>query len=148
MRMYPWLLAVLYLGFLWSAATPQRVAPQYLSPSWSRQLPGGRIEDSSPTLYDLDGDGKLEIVIGTTKEDASPVLAVLEDDGTIKWSVNLADPVRSSPAVADISYPPDGIPEIIVSTGGDVTQQRGSVIAFDRNGNQLWKYDTTDAQGT
>ncbi|MBO9361963.1 MAG: VCBS repeat-containing protein [Thermoflexus sp.] len=148
MRMYLWLLAVLCLGFPWSAAAPQQVAPQYLSPQWSRQLPGGRIEDSSPTLYDLDGDGKLEIIIGTTKNGASPVLAVLEDDGAIKWSVPLPDPVNSSPAVADISYPPDGIPEIIVSTGGDVTQQRGSVIAFDRNGNQLWKYDTNDAQGT
>jgi hypothetical protein len=124
------------------------VYPAYMSPRWNCQLSGGRIEDSSPTLYNLDDDGKLEIIIGTTKNGASPVLAVLEDDGTIKWSVTLADPMNSSPAVADISYPPDGIAEIIVTTGGDVTRCRGSIIAYNRNGVQLWKYDTNDAQGT
>ena len=40
--------------------------------------------------------------------------------------------------------------EIIISTGGNVADslKRGSVVAFDREGNQLWKYDTTDIQGT
>ncbi|MEM3553575.1 MAG: PQQ-binding-like beta-propeller repeat protein, partial [Candidatus Bathyarchaeia archaeon] len=93
----------------------QMVELSYLSPRWSQQLFGGIIEDSSPTLYDLDGDGRLEVVIATTNKrwisdsmdkNASSVLAVLEDNGTIKWQVVLPDPVYSSPAVADISYPP------------------------------------------
>jgi len=149
MRYFTWAAIALCLIIPFADFMPAEIAPQHMSPRWSSQLPGGRIEDSSPTLYDLDGDGKLEIIIGTTSRGYStPVLAVLEDDGTIKWTVNLSDPVFSSPAVADISYPPDGIPEIIVSTGGDVHWCRGSVIAFNRNGQQLWKYDTNDAQGT
>ncbi|MGQ9467894.1 MAG: FG-GAP-like repeat-containing protein [Anaerolineae bacterium] len=144
---------VVLIGWLWLAVMPLigasgTVVPQYENPKWIRGLPGGRIEDSSPTLYDLDGDGKLEIIIGTTKNGDRPILAVLQYDGNIKWTANLDDPVNSSPAVADISYPPDGVPEIIVTTGGDVTQQRGSVIAFSHTGTQLWRYDTTDAQGT
>lgn len=135
----------------------QIVQPAYPSLRWSRGLSGGIIEDSSPTLYDLDGDGKLEVVIGTTNKrnisgnvdkNAQSVLAVLEDDGAIKWQASLLDPMYSSPAVVDISYPPDDIPEVLVTTGGDVDQCRGSIIAFNRNGNQLWKYDTQDAQGT
>ncbi len=149
MKSLVWIGLSLCLVISLAAFAPATVAPQYMSPRWSRSLSGGRIEDSSPTLYDLDGDGKLEIIIGTTSRGYStPVLAVLEDDGTVKWTVNLSDPVFSSPAVADISYPPDGIPEIIVSTGGDVNQRRGSVIAFTWDGQQLWKYDTNDAQGT
>ncbi len=149
MKSLVWIGLSLCLVISLAAFAPAVVIPQYMSPRWGRSLPGGRIEDSSPTLYDLDGDGKLEVIIGTTSKGYStPVLAVLEDDGTVKWTVNLSDPVFSSPAVADISYPPDGIPEIIVSTGGDVNQRRGSVIAFTRDGQQLWKYDTNDAQGT
>ncbi|MCS7251511.1 MAG: FG-GAP-like repeat-containing protein, partial [Thermoflexus sp.] len=37
---------------------------------------------------------------------------------------------------------------ILVTTGGDVDVCRGSIIAFNRDGQQLWRYDTTDAQGT
>lgn len=145
------------LSAMGAAQGEQIVFPAYVSPNWSRQLSGGIIEDSSPTLYDLDGDGRLEVIIGTTNKRnisgnvdklASSVLAVLEDDGTIKWQVTLSDPVYSSPAVADISYPPDGIPEIIVTTGGDVDACRGSIIAFRQDGTQLWRYDTNDAQGT
>lgn len=159
MRTFARLSGWLFLGIVLIASISSQILAQmyapHISPRWSRQLTGGRIEDSSPTLYDIDGDGKLEIVIGTTSRGDSqsnqskPVLAVLEDDGTVKWTVQLADPVFSSPAVADISNPPDGIPEIIVSTGGDVDLPcRGSVIAFRRDGSQLWKYDTNDAQGT
>jgi hypothetical protein len=149
------LLAAWIVGLGGSAMTPTRAASEDVRTwTWHTAVSGGIIEDSSPVLADLDGDGKLEIVIGTTNMNgASPALVVLEDTGAVKWSVTLADPVRSSPAVADISYPPDGIPEIIVSTGGDVSQSRGSVVAFgqDRQNNrlvQLWKYDTTDAYGS
>src|SRR5205085_9751784 len=75
----------------------------------------GRIEDSSPTLADIDGDGKKEIIIGTTGRDRGPGLVVLEDNGAVKWTRALADPMFSAATVADISYPPDGIPEIIIS---------------------------------
>jgi len=115
---------------------------------WMTWLQGGRIEDSSPTITDIDGDGLSEIIIGTTGRGGSPYLAVLEHDGSIKWQVLLDDPVFSSPAVVDLDYPPDGHPEIVVTTGGDVNQHRGSIVAFDRLGRQRWRYDTTDAQNT
>jgi hypothetical protein len=118
------------------------------SMQWNRALQGGKIEDSSPTLADIDHDGYQEVIIGTTKHGAAPTLVVLEHNGDIKWEIPLDDPINSSPAVADLDSPTDGDLEIVVSTGGDVDQKRGSVIAFNRNGQQIWKYDTNDAQNT
>ncbi|MGC9522835.1 MAG: FG-GAP-like repeat-containing protein [Anaerolineae bacterium] len=117
---------------------------------WKTALDGGRIEDSSPILVDLDGNdgGKLEIIVGTTRFDRAPVLAVLEHTGTVKWQAPLAHGVYSSPAVADLDFPPDGTQEVVVTTGGETTTNRGGAIAFDRDGNKLWEYRTEDAQGT
>jgi len=157
MRKFIWLTGMIVSAMALYTHAPADVFLQYASPRWGTQLQGGWVEDSSPILYDLDGDGKLEILVGTTNKryisgnvdkNAQSILAVLEDDGTIKWQIVMPDPVYSSPAVADLSYPPDGIPEIVVTTGGDVDQCRGSIIAFNRDGNQLWRYDTNDAQGT
>ena len=142
------LLGALSLGLASSGMMPTYAAPEGASGVWATRLSGGRIDNASPTLADLDGDGKLEIITGTGKNGAAPYLAVLEDSGVVKWQAQLDDPVNSSPAVADLDN--DGAPEIIVSTGGDasVSPGRGSVIAFRRNGTQWWRYNTTDAQGT
>lgn len=118
------------------------------SRQWNKGLQGGRIENSSPTLADIDQDGYSEIIIGTTNQGACPTLVVMEHTGKIKWEVPLEDPVNSSPAVADLDFPPDGQFEVIVSTGGDVNQRRGSIIAFNRFGQRIWEYDTIDAENT
>lgn len=116
--------------------------------AWKVSVDAGRIQESSPTLADLDGDGNLEIIIATSGNGRGPALIVMDAEGRLRWKRNLSDPVASAPAVVDLDYPPDGTPEIVVTTGGDAHQQRGSVVAFDRSGAQLWRYDTVDAQGT
>lgn len=115
-------------------------------------LPGGIVEQSSPVLADLNEDGKLDIIVGTTAENGAAnnarnrpiVLVAMEGNGHILWSKTLDAPMNSSPAVADINH--DGHLEVVVSTGGDSGDIRhnGSVIAFDRNGNQLWRFNLVD----
>lgn len=140
------------LGLLFALAPRTAPASGGVSREWDAALPAGQIHDSSPTIADIDGDGKDEIIIGTTNQPAggTTALVVLEDDGSIKWSQTLVDGIGSTPTVADISSPPDGIPEIIVTTGFNIPEfaRAGSVVAFDNQGNQLWRYDTNDAQGT
>lgn len=129
-------------------------SPIYSAASFSTKefkLPGGIIDKSSPTLADVDGDGKPEVLVGTTACRGNPcsydqptVLVVMKGDGTILWSRNVGAPINSSPAVADIDG--DGYPEIVVGLGGDVNdiQHQGGVVAFDRFGNQLWRFYTQD----
>lgn len=68
--------------------------------------------EASPTLYDLDGDGQLEII---TQERAYPIgyIHIFEMDGT-EWSGNwpfaMSHVPTCTPAVADIDN--DGQPEI------------------------------------
>jgi hypothetical protein len=117
-------------------------------------LPGGVVDKSSPTLADLNGDGELEILIGTTAYngannayDQPTYLVVLKGDGNTLWSKNLLAPINSSPAVGDINR--DGHPEIVVSVGGDVfdPQHHGGIFAYDNKGNQLWYFGTQDHNG-
>ncbi|MBC7228162.1 MAG: VCBS repeat-containing protein [Thermoflexales bacterium] len=117
------------------------------------QLPGGIVDKSSPTLADLTGDGRPEVLIGTTTckgdqqgkcaytQDA--ILAVYQSEGLF-WYRRVDAPINSSPAVGDINR--DGYPEIVVTIGGDVydVYHHGGAIAFDRFGNPLWRFYTQD----
>lgn len=140
------------LGLLFALAPKTAPASGGASREWDVALSAGRIQDGSATVADIDGDGKDEIIIGTTNQPtgATTALVVLEDDGTIKWSKALEDGIGSAPTVADISSPPDGIPEILVTTGVNIPEfaRAGSIVAFDRDGNQLWDYKTADPNGT
>lgn len=129
------------LVLILAGSTTAYSAPSSFS-SASFQLPGGTVNNSSPTLADLDGNGQREILVGTTGQPS--VLVVVNPDGTIRWSKDVGAPINSSPAVGDING--DGFPEIVVSVGGDVgnPQHDGGVIAFDRFGNQLWTFLTQD----
>lgn len=95
---------------------------------------------SSPALADLDGDGVLDIIIGT---DAHPdyiggSIWALKGDNTVLWTVYTTQVLQSSPAVGDINN--DGFPEVVIGTG---TYYQGEdsdghkVYAFDRFGNHL-----------
>src|SRR5262249_55115891 len=82
-----------------------------------------------PVLVDLDGDGKSEILFGTS---------VLNSDGTLRWDARLVSPRsalylggggRGAMQAADLSL--DGIPEIIAGPS-----------ALDREGHALWSWRT------
>jgi len=90
----------------------------YILDHTGRVLPGFPVSvnnnnlSSSPTLYDLDKDGKLEIVVG---ERAWPIgyIRIFEMDGTEwggKWPVALDHVPAASASVGDVDQ--DGVPEI------------------------------------
>ncbi|HWP45856.1 MAG TPA: fibronectin type III domain-containing protein [Candidatus Limnocylindrales bacterium] len=72
----------------------------------------GAVVNSSPVLGDLDGDGCLEIIIGS---DNGKVYAWKADGTPLPgWPVSTGDSVRSSPALADLDG--DGKLEVIVGS--------------------------------
>jgi hypothetical protein len=105
--------------------------------TWSTVLPFGPVGHASVGVYDIDGDGRDEIVVGTTKaldaegNEVRPAgLIVLEDDGTVKWSktfpaVTFADlatgktyqttSVSTAPVFSDVNG--DGKIDIVVGLG-------------------------------
>lgn len=113
--------------------------------------PCGMVSASSPMLADLDGDGSLEIVVGTLRNTLTDggyaaCLAVLNSNGSIRWSHVMIGSINSTPAVGDING--DGKPDIVVGLGAENEPPTpGGVVAFDRNGNQLWYYQTADRIG-
>lgn len=116
------------------------------------KLQGGVVVHSSPTLADLTGDGVPEVIIGTTAQNGAsankperPIyLTALRGNDTVLWSVQVDAPINSSPAVGDVDG--DGNPEVVITTGGDVSDRsrQGSLMVFDRNGNLRWRYATVD----
>jgi len=128
---------------------------------WTRSafpLAGGQVIDSPTTYADLDGDGRLEILIGTTRQQcdartgactfaATPTVAALRADGSVLWEQNTQGSVVSAPAVGDIDG--DGRPEVVVSVGydGDSPPQPGRLIVFDRNGTVRWDHLASDRDG-
>jgi hypothetical protein len=65
------------------------------------------VQQSSPTVADVDGDQKLEVVIGSYDNE----LYILDSGGNLKWSYPIPDAVLSSPAIADLNS--DGKLEIV-----------------------------------
>ena len=83
---------------------------------------------SSPTLVDLDRDGKMEIVVGTSVG----FLYVLRADGTTMrgFPIQMGE-IQGQVAAVDLDG--DGYPELIAA------DTRGSVAAFRRDGSELWE---------
>ncbi len=75
-----------------------------------------------PWVYDIDGDGRDEVMAGYT---------MLDHDGTPLWSCRDLEDHVDCIWVGDVNG--DGEPELVI--GGSVT------VMYDRNGQELWRYD-------
>lgn len=96
---------------------------------------------SSPAIGDIDGDGKLEIIVGGGVFYTGAVghkVYAWKTDGTFVpgWPVTTAGQVFSSPALADLDG--DGIPEVIISDQPEGGQEPW-LYAFRGSGALLWK---------
>lgn len=137
------------LGLSYGLNQRTEASPEVVVVEWRKQLSGGPITDtSSPTLADIDNDGMMEVIIGTSDNmnNGISVVAVLEHNGDIKWSRTVENNVGSAITVADISYPPDGLMEIIVPAGADVYEpygvEAGKILVYSNTGSLIWEYAT------
>ncbi|MCI0528381.1 MAG: VCBS repeat-containing protein, partial [Nitrospira sp.] len=93
----------------------------------------GAAINSSPVLGDLDGDGSLEIVIGS---DSNKVYAWKADGTPLpRWPVSTGDSVRSSPALADLDG--DGKLDVLVGSFD------GKLYAWNFRGNLIKGWPAT-----
>ncbi|KAG2425141.1 hypothetical protein HXX76_013895 [Chlamydomonas incerta] len=83
---------------------------------------------SSPTLVDLDGDGRLEVVVGTSMGFAY----VLDCKGNPLpgWPIQMGE-IQAQPLVADINN--DGELEVFIA------DMRGNLAAFSPKGEEVWE---------
>ncbi len=84
--------------------------------------------ETTPALYDLNGDGLLEAVFGTME---GGIYSVNGEDGTELWEYTSLDRISCSPAVGDLDN--DNNPEVVVgSEGGNIYVLNGE------DGSRFW----------
>ncbi|MBI5091109.1 MAG: VCBS repeat-containing protein [Candidatus Hydrogenedentes bacterium] len=107
--------AAVLAGAAWSQATVWTYAP-----------PAGHI-DVSPGIGDLDGDGNVEIVVGTT----AGLVVALNGAGTDLWRRETGASICIPPTVADVIG--DTAPEVLV------VNRQGRVLCLEgRTGAVIW----------
>ena len=154
-RFYRRPLFLLVLLLAMGALNPKRADAIFNSnppaqPGFPALLAGSNIYESSPTLADLVGDGKQEIIIGGRDLSGSNLgcggwVYAYRPDGSLLWQTHVRAPVNASATVYDLYG--DGRKEVIVGLGGWIEGQcwNGGVIALDgRTGAEIWHFDTQD----
>ncbi|MBK8047604.1 MAG: DUF11 domain-containing protein [Anaerolineales bacterium] len=94
-------------------------------------LYGSHQVDSSPTVADLDGDGMVEIVVGSYDKQ----LYAYHANGARAWVFATGDAILGTPAIADIDSATPGL-ETVIGSGDRF------VYVLDKDGHQLWKRPT------
>jgi hypothetical protein len=152
-----WSAAHLNIAPLTSPHTSPQPVPTLFAPV--SLSPGTRVLESSPALADLNGDGRPDIIVGTSN---GYVVVVNGATGALLWKRDVRNygfispsypncgtdlPIRSSPAVGHLRAPGSTTSVLGIVVGvGDIlsTNGNGGVIAFDKNGNHLWTHLTRD----
>jgi len=85
---------------------------------------------SSPAIADLNGDGQLEVAIGSWDRK----VYCLNRTGKLDWTYTTGDVIYSSPAIADLDG--DGQKEVIIGSCDK------NVYCLNKTGGVRWKYTT------
>jgi hypothetical protein len=90
---------VLTLGI---TLAPEQANAYTFPPQWSQQWildAGGMFKHASPTLADIDGDGKQEILVGNTNGH----LYCVNHNGGVRWTYYTGAPIQSTPMAVDVN---------------------------------------------
>lgn len=81
---------------------------------WSHNIVGrsGYTTEGTPSIADVDKDGVLDVVTGST---SMKVYALSGVDGSEIWTFDVANPSPSAPALADING--DTVMDVVIATG-------------------------------
>ena len=112
----------------WMALLPFMLPPHALAQQliWTYVPPAGHV-DVSPAIGDVNGDGRTDIVVGTT---AGFIVAV-DGQGKEIWRHQMRDSVSIPPTITDVTG--DGLPEVLaVDRQGEVACLNG------RTGDIIW----------
>lgn len=97
---------------------------------WTEHVPGAAFYESSPALVDLDGDGVLDVVVGS-RDLKLYGLSGRNGDAIAGWPQATSHQIDSSPAVADVDG--DGRTEVFIGSGS-FTAHGGALYSFTRDG--------------
>lgn len=101
-----------------------------------------RGSDSPPTIADIDGDGKPEILHG---EFGGYVICLNGEDGSVAWeiAVDTNSWIQTAPTIADVNN--DGQLDFIVGTWNAVDKSKNKLIAYTAATQQkIWSFSMND----